>query len=286
MRLRYNLNNILCIVPFICQRMQPINRGGIKETDLCRTMANRPDGPIFPQEREQKSGMKIGGLQKLTLLDYPGKVACTVFTKGCNLRCPFCHNAPLVVGAPDDGAIREAEVFAFLKKRRGVLDGVCVTGGEPLLQPDIGDFLRRVRALGYLVKLDTNGCFPGRLREMVSQGLVDYVAMDVKNAPEHYAETAGVPDLDFSGVRESMDFLLSGPVDYEFRTTAVKGLHTADGLRGAAQSIRGARRYFLQKFVDSGDLIGSGMSAFSDEEMRTLLDAVSPYVQTAALRGV
>ena len=286
MCLRYNLNNILCIVPVICQRMQPINWSVIKETDPCRTMVNHPGGLIIPQKQEQKSEMKIGGLQKLTLLDYPGKVACTVFTGGCNLRCPFCHNASLVVGAPGDGAIREAELSAFLKKRRGVLDGVCVTGGEPLLQPDIADFLRQVRALGYPVKLDTNGCFPDRLKEMVSQGLVDYVAMDVKSSPAGYAQAVGVPDFDGSGVRESMDFLLSGPVDYEFRTTVVKGLHTAAVLRDAAQSIRGARRYFLQKFVDSGDLIGSGMSAFSDEEMKMLLDVVSPYVKTAALRGV
>lgn len=230
--------------------------------------------------------MKIYGLQKLTLLDYPEKVACTVFTGGCNLRCPFCHNASLVLGTQGAEEIPQDSLFAFLKKRSGLLDGVCVSGGEPLLQPDLADFLQQVRELGYSVKLDTNGCFPERLRELVKRGLVDYVAMDVKNSPGHYAETVGVPGFDFSPVRQSMDFLLTGAVDYEFRTTVVKGLHNEERLRGAAEAIRGAKRYFLQKFVDSGDLVGSGMSAFSDGEMEKFRKAVSPYVKAAALRGV
>ncbi len=230
--------------------------------------------------------LKICGLQKLTLLDYPEKVACTVFTGGCNLRCPFCHNAPLVLGAPFPDEIPEDELFAYLKKRRGVLDGVCVTGGEPLLQPGIEDFLGRVHSLGLSVKLDTNGTFPKKLRSLVEAGLVDYVAMDVKNSPERYAETAGVSGLDLSAIRESMDFLLGGSVDYEFRTTVVKGLHDAESLRGAAASVRGAKRYFLQKFVDSGELIENGFSAFADAEMKEFLSIVSPYVKSAALRGV
>jgi pyruvate formate lyase activating enzyme len=232
--------------------------------------------------------MKIYGLQKLTLLDFPGKVACTVFTGGCNLRCPFCHNASLVSNpqsAPEE--ISPEELLAFFKKRRGLLDGVCVTGGEPLLHPELPDFLRLLRSLGYAVKLDTNGCFPERLREVVSQGLADYVAMDVKNSPERYAETVGVPGFNFTPVRQSMDFLLSGAVDYEFRTTVVKGLHTAESIRGAAQAVRGAKRYFLQKFVDSGDLIGgAGLSAFSDAEMKPFLKEAEPFVRSAALRGV
>lgn len=230
--------------------------------------------------------MRVCGFQKLTLLDYPGKVACTVFTGGCNLRCPFCHNAPLVTGAQGVEDIPKGELFAFLEKRRGVLDGVCVTGGEPLLHPDLADFLRHIRALGYSVKLDTNGTFPGRLRELVSQNLVDYVAMDVKTAPPRYAQAVGVPGFDVSPVRESMQFLLSGRVEYEFRTTVVKGLHDTETLRDAAKAIRGARRYFLQKFVDSGDLVsGEGLSAFTDAEMKAFLAVVSPYVQLAALRG-
>lgn len=230
--------------------------------------------------------MKISGLQKLTLLDYPGKLACTVFTGGCNLRCPFCHNASLVLCPAECKAVGEEDFFAFLKKRRGVLDGVCVTGGEPLLQPGLEDFLERIKVLGYLVKLDTNGCFSDRLKKIVSQGLADYIAMDVKSSPEHYPQAVGTPGFDYSKVKESIRFLLTDRVDYEFRTTVVKGLHDADILRGAAQSIQGARRYFLQKFVDSGDLIGEGFSAFSDTEMKSFLGVVSPYVKTAALRGV
>lgn len=230
--------------------------------------------------------MKISGLQKLTLLDYPGKVACTVFTGGCNLRCPFCHNASLVVEPRNDEIISETDFFAFLKKRHGVLDGVCVTGGEPLLQPDLAAFLKRIKALGYLIKLDTNGSFPDQLKRLAAQDLIDYVAMDVKSSPERYAQATGTPDFDFLKVRKSIDFLLSGSVDYEFRTTVVKGLHNADILRDTAKVIVGAKRYFLQIFVDSGDLIGSGLSAFSDDEMRSFLAVVSPYVKTAALRGV
>lgn len=230
--------------------------------------------------------MKIGGLQKLTLLDYPEKTACTVFTVGCNLRCPFCQNASLVVAPMDYDAISEEDFFAFLDKRHGVLDGVCISGGEPMLQTDLSDFLKRIKGCGYLVKLDTNGCFPDRLSQLLSQGLIDYVAMDIKSSPDCYAETVGLPNFDFDNVRKSIDILLAEPVDYEFRTTVVKGLHNKDILRDAAQSIYGAKRYFLQKFVDSGNLIGEGLSAFSDDEMRDFLDIVSKYVKTAALRGV
>jgi pyruvate formate lyase activating enzyme len=229
--------------------------------------------------------MKICGLQKLTLLDFPGKVACTVFTGGCNLRCPYCHNAPLVLGAPRE-ELCEANFFDFLKKRRGVLDGVSVSGGEPLLQPELPDFLARIRQLGFLVKLDTNGCFPGRLREIVSRGLADYVAMDLKSSPEGYARASGMEEFAFGPVRESIELLLSGRVDYEFRTTVVRQLHDEAVLRDAARTIPGAKRYFLQKFVDSGYLLAGGMTAYSDREMRALLEAVSPYVETAALRGV
>ena len=232
--------------------------------------------------------MLIAGLQKLTLLDYPGHVACTVFTAGCNFRCPFCHNAPLVLperieGDPDG----ERTVLQFLKKRQGILDGVAITGGEPLLHRDMADFLRKIRELGYAVKLDTNGSFPERLIALVEEGLVDRVAIDVKNAPSLYAKTAGLPGLDLAAVERSRDFLLSGRVDYEFRTTVVKGLHTADSLREAAAWIRGAKEYYLQQFKDSGDIIAlDGLGAFSDAEMRALAEQVRPIVPTVKLRGV
>ncbi len=231
--------------------------------------------------------MRIAGLQKLTLLDYPGQVACTVFTAGCNFRCPFCHNASLVLPGRIEGDDEAPEVLRFLEKRRGILDGVAVTGGEPLLHEDLPDFLRTVRAMGYRIKLDTNGSFPERLRAVVEEGLVDRVAMDVKNAPDRYAETAGVRMLDVAAVERSKNYLLAGHVDYEFRTTVVRGLHTAESLRDAAAWIAGAREYYLQQYRDSGDLLAPlGLGAYSGEEMRTLLDAVRPIVPSVQLRGV
>ena len=232
--------------------------------------------------------MRISGLQKMTLLDYPGLVACTVFTGGCNFRCPFCHNASLVLPealqASDGGA--EA-VLSFLKKRQGLLDGVAITGGEPLLHADMADFLREVKALGFRVKLDTNGTFPDRLISLVEEGLVDRVAMDIKNDPALYAKTVGLETMDMATVTKSRDFLLSGAVEYEFRTTVVRGLHTRESLLAAAHWIEGASAYFLQQFKDSGELISpEGLGAFSDEEMHALLDAVRTVVPTAELRGV
>ncbi|MBR5343578.1 MAG: anaerobic ribonucleoside-triphosphate reductase activating protein [Oscillospiraceae bacterium] len=232
--------------------------------------------------------MLISGLQKLTLLDYPGHVACTVFTAGCNFRCPFCHNAPLVLperieGDPDG----EQTVLQFLRKRQGILDGVAITGGEPLLQRDLPDFLRKIRALGYQIKLDTNGSFPDRLIALVEEGLVDRVAMDVKNSPALYAKTAGLRDPDLAAVERSKDFLLEGHVDYEFRTTVVKGLHTAESLKEAAAWIRGAKEYYLQQFKDSGDIIAiEGLGAFSGAEMRALAEQIRPIVPAVKLRGV
>lgn len=230
--------------------------------------------------------MLISGLQKLTLLDYPGRVACTVFTGGCNFRCPFCHNAPLVLPERLARDSSEEAVLAFLSKRRGVLDGVAVTGGEPLLHRDIGAFLEKVKALGFSVKLDTNGSFPDRLRALVSAGLVDRVAMDVKNSPALYEKTAGAA-VDMVAIERSRDFLLSGAVDYEFRTTVVKGLHTKESLMDAARWIRGAKEYYLQQFKDSGDVLAiEGLGAFSEKEMHALADAAAEFVPSVQVRGV
>ena len=230
--------------------------------------------------------MLISGLQKLTLLDYPGRVACTVFTGGCNFRCPFCHNAPLVLPERLARDSSEEAVLAFLSKRRGVLDGVAVTGGEPLLHRDIGAFLEKVKALGFSVKLDTNGSFPDRLRALVSAGLVDRVAMDVKNSPALYEKTAGAA-VDMAAIERSRDFLLSGAVDYEFRTTVVKGLHTKESLMDAARWIRGAKDYYLQQFKDSGDVLAiEGLGAFSEKEMHALADAAAEFVPSVQVRGV
>lgn len=232
--------------------------------------------------------MKVTGIQKLTLLDYPGVVACTVFTAGCNFRCPFCHNALLVLPEQiDDECLTDDEVFGFLKKRRGVLDGVAVTGGEPLLHADMPEFLARVKELGYKIKLDTNGSNPELLSEIVKNKLVDRVAMDIKNAPEEYARTIGLKYFDIAPVERSKEMLLRGDIDYEFRTTVVKGIHTKESLIGAAKWIEGAKEYYLQQFKDSGNLIlPDGLSAYDEKQMHALADAVRDYVPTVEVRGV
>lgn len=231
--------------------------------------------------------MFISGLQKLTLLDYPGQVACTVFTGGCNFRCPFCHNASLVLPEQLVQDTDEEQVLSFLKKRVGVLDGVAITGGEPLLHKDIGAFLSRIKALGYRIKLDTNGSFPELLMELVRDGLVDRVAMDIKNAPELYARTVGLDKLELAPIERSKDFLLTGAVDYEFRTTVVKGLHTQESLQGAAKWIRGAREYYLQQFKDSGNVLDiEGLGAFNEKEMHALAEGLRDLVPSVQVRGV
>ena len=231
--------------------------------------------------------MLISGLQKLTLLDYPGHVACTVFTGGCNFRCPFCHNAPLVLPELIGQDTDEERVLSFLRKRQGILDGVAVTGGEPLLHKDVVGFLEKVKALGYKIKLDTNGSFPDRLRKLISAGLVDRVAMDIKNAPELYAKTVGLPSLDLAPIERSKELLLRGDVDYEFRTTVVKGLHTGESIIGAAKWIAGAKEYYLQQFKDSGNVIAiEGLGEYSEKEMHALARAAAQYVPSVQVRGV
>ena len=229
--------------------------------------------------------MDIQGLQKLTLLDYPGRVACTVFLGGCGFRCPFCHNSDLLEG-PMPAETDSAGLLAFLKKRRGLLDGVCVTGGEPLLRPDLAGLLEEIKALGFPVKLDTNGNYPDRLRKIAQAGLVDYVAMDVKNSPDRYAETAGVPGLDLGPIRESVSWLLEGSVDYEFRTTVVKQFHDGDSFRAIGPWLAGAKRYFLQAFVDRDSVLCPGLSPCSREEMEGFADLVRPFVPAVELRGL
>lgn len=228
--------------------------------------------------------MNIQGYQKLTLLDFPGKTAATVFCGGCNLRCPFCHNASLVL-SPREGENREDEVLSYLEKRRGILEGVCITGGEPLLQPDLTDFMKKVKALGYEVKLDTNGGDPVRLREVLGTGLVDMVAMDVKSAPEHYALACG-REVDVSRFLESIRILRESGVAYEFRTTAVKGIHTEEDFSVLAEILSGEENYFIQGFVDSGNVMKTGCSAFSTEEMKQILRIVQTKIPRARLRGV
>ena len=228
--------------------------------------------------------MNVQGYQKLTLLDYPGRTACTVFTGGCNLRCPFCHNAGLV-RTPLAGPNLTDEVLAYLAKRKGILDGVCVTGGEPLLQPDLVGFLQAVKEMGYAVKLDTNGMLPGRLSEVLATKLVDYVAMDVKSSPDGYPAATGT-DADVSAVSDSLSILRGSGIPFELRTTAVRGIHAEADFDAIGRWIGDVPAYFIQRFVDSGQLLGSGCDAFTDEEMERLLTTVREQVPSAQLRGV
>ena len=229
--------------------------------------------------------MIIHGFQKMTLLDYPGRVACTVFTAGCNFLCPFCHNARLVTQTSEQDFVREEDVLAYLEKRKGIVDGVCISGGEPTLQPDLTDFIRKIRSMGYALKLDTNGTDPELLAELLDEGLLDYVAMDVKNTPEKYAQTVGVSKYDLTPIRQSVSLLLQGKIDYEFRTTVVRELHAPEDIAAIARWISGAPRYFLQPFVDSGCLIGQDLHAPDDKELQDMLSAAREFLPTTAIRG-
>ena len=228
--------------------------------------------------------MILDGLQKMTMLDFPDRIACTVFTHGCNFRCPFCHNASLVEG--DNAHLRIEDFEEFLKKRQGILDGVAITGGEPMLQKDLKDFIRMIKGYGYLVKLDTNGTYPENLKELIDEGLVDYVAVDIKNSPEKYGKTVGVENCDITPIQKTVDLLKEGRVPYEFRTTVVKELHEAADFEAIGKWLEGVPRYFLQQFVDSGDVLREGMSAYSAEEMEVFLGTVKNYIPSAELRGV
>ncbi len=230
--------------------------------------------------------MKINGFQKMTLLDYPGKVACTLFTAGCNFRCGFCHNASLVTHIDSSADYSTEEILKFLEKRQGLLDGVCITGGEPLLQPDIDEFIKQIKALGYSVKLDTNGSFPEKLISLVEKGLIDYVAMDIKNSKQKYALTAGVADLDITPIEQSVEYLKKGNVDFEFRTTVVREFHTADDIKAIGEWIKGAPRYFLQNFVDSGDLICASHTAVDTTELYKMQQIAVDFVVNTEIRGI
>lgn len=229
--------------------------------------------------------MVIKGLQKLTLLDFPDRVACTVFLGGCNLRCPFCHNASLVLPGRDNATVSEDEFFGHLEARRGRITGVCVSGGEPTLQSGLVDFISKIKAMGFAVKLDTNGTRPGVLVELLSAGLLDYVAMDIKNSRESYGVTVGIADFDITPIEESLRLLRESGIDYELRTTLARELHSTDDIRSIGEWLRGEKKYYLQTFIDSGDIIGSDLSAYSREESEALLALLREYIPAAELRG-
>ena len=229
--------------------------------------------------------MDIPFFQKLTLLDYPSKTAATVFTYGCNFRCPFCHNSALVVRQKEE-MIDPDEFFHFLKGRKNLLDGVCITGGEPLMQSDLPEFISKIKELGFLVKLDTNGSFPERLDTLLGQKLVDYVAMDIKNSPDKYAFTAGLKTLDISKIQKSIDLIKEKAPDFEFRTTAVKEFHETSDFAEIGKWLCGNVKYFIQCFKDSGDILQEGLSAFDENQLTAFKQAALPYLPLTELRGI
>lgn len=229
--------------------------------------------------------MKIHGLQKMTLLDYPGHVACTVFLNGCDFRCPFCHNFELACGSAPP-VMEESELMAFLRKRQGLLDGVAITGGEPTLYRELPSLLKQIRDLGYPVKLDTNGNHPEILEALLDADLVQYVAMDIKNSPEKYALTAGLESLDLAPVRRSISLLLEGRTDYEFRTTVVKEFHTEADFSGIGAMIKGAEHYYLQSFTDRDTVPYAGLHAADYVELKKFARIAGEFVQDIQIRGV
>jgi len=228
--------------------------------------------------------MKIGGFQKMTVQDFPEKIACIIFTYGCNFRCPFCHNAALVTEEPD--FFSEEEILSYLNKRKGILDGVCISGGEPLIHgEEIFALMRKIKELGYLIKLDTNGSLPNRLKYAIDEGLVDYVAMDIKNSLEKYDATAGIDNLDTENIKKSIKILMSSGIDYEFRTTVTKELHSPQDFVKIGELIKGAKIHYIQNFVDSGNLIANTSSPLDNQGLKALSEAISPYVESTVIRG-
>lgn len=230
--------------------------------------------------------MEIVGIQKLTLLDYPGKIACTIFTNGCNFRCPFCHNGELVVNPSLNNILDIEEVFKFLKERFGRLDAVCITGGEPTLQKDLIEFIKRVKEIGYKVKLDTNGYFPSKLKELLDLKLIDCVAMDIKNSLEKYPITCGLEKMLLKNIVKSIDLIINSEIDYEFRTTVVKELHNKEDFVKIASLIKGAKKYFLQRFEDTPQNIKKGYSANSVEELKEFRKILIENNINCELRGI
>lgn len=230
--------------------------------------------------------MEFHGLNKLTLLDFPKHLACTVFTGRCNLRCPFCHNADLVLSPDTQPFIPEEKIFSFLERRKDTLEGICITGGEPTLQNDLLPFLRHCKELGFLTKLDTNGTRPDVIKAALDENLLDYIAMDIKNSPERYAETAGLSTVRFSAFEESVDLIRNSGLSYEFRTTVVKEFHTKEDLLAIGEWLNGAKCYALQAFKDSGNLIKPGLSGYTRDELSSFRDMLVPYFEEVLLRGV
>lgn len=235
---------------------------------------------------ERRDSLKVRGLQKLTLLDFPGKTGCTVFLGGCNFRCPFCQNSELIVPSADLYEIPEEEFFAFLKKRQGILDGVAITGGEPLINKGIEEFVKRIKDMGYLVKLDTNGTFPKVLKSLGDKKLIDYVAVDIKNSEEKYAQTVGLQSVNLNPIYESIDYLMNGSIDFEFRTTVVKEFHKKEDFVKIGQWLKGDEKFFLQQYKDSEYVLKKGLTSYSEETMHEFCETLKLYIPKADVRGI
>lgn len=230
--------------------------------------------------------MKIYGLNKTTLLDYPGKVAATIFIGGCNFRCPFCQNSSLIYPNPKQKEIAQEEILSFFKKRRNILEGVCITGGEPTLYKELPEFLIKIKKLGLSIKIDTNGSNPAFLKQIAKEGLADKIAMDIKSSPEHYHLLCGLPSLDLSAIQESISFLLQGSLEYEFRTTVVKELHSENDFVKIGKWIAGANAYYLQAYRDSEEVLQPGYSSFSIEELRHFRSILLNSISLVEIRGI
>ncbi|BCK01835.1 anaerobic ribonucleoside-triphosphate reductase activating protein [Anaerocolumna chitinilytica] len=230
--------------------------------------------------------MRIHGFQKTTLLDYPGHLAATIFFGGCNFLCPFCHNASLVLYPDSLPAIPKEEVLATLRKRKEILEGVCITGGEPTLEPGLADFIKEIKDMGYLIKLDTNGSNPILLKQLISEGLLDYVAMDIKNSPEKYSDTIGKKNFSLKNISESIQLLLNGNIDYEFRTTITKEFHIPSDFIAIGEWLKGARAYYLQSYKESEDVISPGFHSYTKDELDEIRRLLLPYVSKVEVRGV
>lgn len=227
--------------------------------------------------------MKISGYNKLTLLDFPEKMACTVFLPNCNFRCPFCHNASLVLSPDTQPSISEEEFLSFLKKRKGVLEGVCITGGEPTLQPDLYDFILKIKELGYLVKLDTNGYRPDVLQKLLP--ILDYVAMDIKNSPENYAETVGLKNFDMDKIKRSVSLIRESGVPHEFRMTVSPDMQNEKDFESVGEWLKGEEKFFLQQYKDSGDVIDNRFSSPSESFLETAKNILSKTIKNVEIRG-
>lgn len=229
---------------------------------------------------------KIGGLEKVSLLDYPGKVSTILFTYGCNLKCSFCHNPELVIHPLDsDIEIKEEELFHYLKGRKGLIDAVVITGGEPLIWKDIGLLIERIRGMGFLIKLDTNGFFPKELKQLLKKGLLDYIAMDVKWSKDDYTKFSGDKKA-VEKVKKSIEIIMNSGIDYEFRTTFVKGIHTIEDGEKITSMIKGAKKYYIQNFR-SGKTIDKTLdssNSFTVEELKNILRGAKKHVKNSYIR--